>query len=303
MNPIKPSAKVHCHRNSRNLQRELFEDNEKVFHFRLKEPIAPEILSNVIDYARAEIGARYSLLEASRLVRGARKPGSKRQFCSRLVARVYKRAGIDLVPNADYCSPEDLRLSSLLVEVPVSTETVSAEELEWWRAHDNPIQAMHQAQNAVLDAARSVDPDVESFNDLYSLLVNRPDADQVMAAALRGSGYLDVWRMETDLHPWRYDLGLIDRMTESQEELREYCIDTIKEAYSGGVRFAVNLVQLQALNREHPRESLRLQIELYQTLVRNDQLRREVAYAWLSKHYPDDLKRHMEQIELHSAYW
>ncbi|WP_111548100.1 hypothetical protein [Mesorhizobium kowhaii] len=49
---------------ARNLQRELFEDNEKVFHFRLKEPVAPEILSNIIDYARAEIGARYSLPEA-----------------------------------------------------------------------------------------------------------------------------------------------------------------------------------------------------------------------------------------------
>ncbi|MDX8548031.1 YiiX/YebB-like N1pC/P60 family cysteine hydrolase [Mesorhizobium sp. VK25A] len=288
---------------ARNLQRELFEDDEKAFHFRLKEPVAPEVLSNVIDYARAEIGARYSLSEAIRSVRGAHKPGSKCQFCSRLVATVYKRAGIDLVPNTDYCSPEDLRRSPLLVEVPVETEIVSPEEVEWSKDRGNSINAMHIAQNAVLAAARTVDPNVENFNDLYSLLVNRPDADQVMATALRDSGYLDLWRMEVALYPWRYDLGLIDQMTESHEDLREYCIGTIKEAYSGGVRFSVNLIQLQALSRDYPRESLRLKIELYKILVHNDQRRREVAYAWLSEHYPDDLKHHMEQIEPHSPYW
>ncbi|MDX8437104.1 YiiX/YebB-like N1pC/P60 family cysteine hydrolase [Mesorhizobium abyssinicae] len=288
---------------ARNLQRELFEDDEKVFHFRLKEPVAPEILSNVIDYARAEIGARYSLPEAIRSVGGVRKPRSNRQFCSRLVARVYKRAGIDLVSDADYCSPEDLRRSPLLVEVPASTETVSAEELEWSRARDNPISATHRAQNAVLDAARSVDPGVENFNDLYSLLVKRPDADPIIAAALRESGYLDLWRTEFDLHPWRYVPGLIDKISGSSEDLRDYCIGTVREAYSGNIRFAVNLVLLRALHVQYPRETFRQEIDLYETLVRNDQKRREVAYKWLSDHYPDDLKRNMEQIEPHSAYW
>ncbi|TGP52553.1 hypothetical protein EN873_14885 [bacterium M00.F.Ca.ET.230.01.1.1] len=37
---------------TRNLQRELFQDDERV-HFRLREPIARETLSRVIDYARA----------------------------------------------------------------------------------------------------------------------------------------------------------------------------------------------------------------------------------------------------------
>lgn len=288
---------------ARNLQRELFQDDEQVFHFRLKEPVAREILSNVIDYARAEIGARYSLPEAIRSVAGLRKPRSKRQFCSRLVARVYKRAGIDLVPDADYCSPEDLRRSPLLMEIPAETESVSAEEVDWRVASSNPIQATHQAQNAVLDAARSIDPDVESFNDLYSLLVDRPDADPVVAAALRDSGYLDLWRTEIDLHPWRYVPGLIDEISGASEDLRDYCIGTVREAYSGNIRFAVNLVQLRAFYSQYPRESFRLEVELYETLVQNDQRRREVAYAWLYKHYPDDLKRQMEQIEPHTTRW
>jgi hypothetical protein len=214
---------------ARNLQRELFEDDEKSFHFRLKNPPDRKVLEQIVDYARSEIGARYSISEAARSVAAVRRPRSRRQFCSRLVARVYKMAGIELVSDADYCSPEDLRLSPLLKELPVEFEPVSAEELAWTSGRPNPIQAMHDAQNAVLDAARSVDPEVENFNDLYGLLVRRPEADQVIAAALESSGYLEIWKMEVGGHPWRYSNGLMDLLFASPE--------TVRARRSGGRRF------------------------------------------------------------------
>lgn len=288
---------------ARNLQRELFEDVEKAFHFRLKNPPDRKVIEQIVDYARAEIGARYSTREAMRSVIAVRRPRSRRQFCSRLVARVYKLAGIELVQDTDYCSPEDLRLSPLLEEFPIEFEPVAAEEIAWMSSSTNPIQVMHDAQNAVLDAARSVDPAVENFNDLYELLVKQPEADQVIADALRSSGYLDIWKIEVERHPWRYVHGLMDRLAASPEDISEYCIGTVKEAYSGGFRFAINLVQLQALQEQYPRESFRLEIDLYETLVRNDQNRREVAYDWLERHHPDLLKQHMEEIEPHTPYW
>lgn len=109
--------------------------------------------------------------------------------------------------------------------------------------------------------------------------------------------------MEVEGHPWRYSNGLMDLLSASPEAVRDYCIDTVKEAYSGGIRFAINLVQLQALQQQHPRESFRLEIALYETLVSNDQSRREAAYDWLQRHHPDLLKQHMEEIEPHTQYW
>ncbi|KJS34786.1 MAG: hypothetical protein VR70_16960 [Rhodospirillaceae bacterium BRH_c57] len=288
---------------ARNLQRELFEDDEKAFHFRLINPPEREVTGQIVDFARAEIGARYSIREAMRSVIAVHRPRSRRQFCSRLVARVYKLAGIDLVPDADYCSPEDLRRSPLLEELPIEFEPVFPEELAWRSSIPDPIQAMHDAQNAVLDAARSVEPAVENFDDLSELLVRQPDADQVIADALRSSGYLDIWKIEVERHPWRYVYGLMDGLAASPESITEYCIGTVKEAYSGGFRFAITLVQLQALQEQYPRESFRLEINLYETLVRNDQNRREVAYNWLERHHPELLKQHMEEIEPHTQYW
>lgn len=290
---------------ARNLQRELFEDDEQVFHFRLKEALPREVLAKVIDFARAEIGARYSVPEAMRSVAAIRKPRSKRQYCSRLVARVYRNAGIDLVPDADYCSPDDLRRSPLLVQVPTVTEAVSEEEWRWLESDRNPIRGTHQAHKAILNVARRFDPDMESLNELHALLETRPEADSEIAKVLRESGYLDLWRGEIEAYPWRYDQGLIAAMSapEQMADIREYCIGTVSEAYSGGVRFSINLIQLRMLETKHGGHSFRLLVDLYETLVLNDQVRREVACAWLSENYPDDLKRHLEQIEPHSAYW
>lgn len=288
---------------ARNLQREIFEDDEQAFHFRLKNPPERQILAQVIDYARAEIGARYSIIEAARSVSPFRGSSSKKQFCSRLVARAFKQAGIDLVPDTDYCTPEDLRRSHLLEGLTVGFEPVTVEDIAWMDDGPNPVGAMHVAQNAVLEAARSVDPKVENFNDSYALLVTCPEADQVIADALEGSGYLELWKNEVDGHPWRYTVGLIETLSEPPELLREYCIGTVKEAYSDGVRFAINLVQLKALQKQFPRRAFSLEIALYETLVRNDQSRREIAYEWLRRHYPVLLKQHMEEIEPHTAYW
>lgn len=288
---------------ARNLQREIFEDDELAFHFRLKNPPDRQVLEQITDYARAEIGTRYSIAEAIRSVAAIHRPRSKREFCSRLIARAYKEAGIDLVPDADYCTPEDLQRSPLLVELPVEFESVSDEHLAWMSNRSNPIQATHVAQNAVLDAARSVDPKVENFNDLYELLVRCPEADHVIAAALESSGYLDLWKMDVERNPWHYSYKLMSRFSDPPEGRQKYCINTVKEAYSGGVRFAINLIEFRLLQRQYPRESFRLLIELYETLVQNDQSCREVAYDWLKGHYPDQLKQHMEEIEPHTPYW
>lgn len=290
---------------ARNFQREIFEDNEQIYHFRLKEPADREILAKITDFARAEVGARYSIREAVRSVMGTAKPRTKRQFCSRLVARAYKHAGIDLVSDADYCSPEDLKRSPLLLEIPIATREVPENELLHRAANRDPIKETHDAQNAILEVARSFDPDIENFEDIFSLLVNRPDLDDAIAAVLVDSGYLEIWRIETEKHPWRYNSNLINKMTTPKETaaLREYCIDAVQEAYSGGFRFAHNLVGLRNLLNQFPRRSFALEVELYETLVQNDQNRREIAYDWLLKQHPTDLEKHMEQIEPHSSYW
>lgn len=290
---------------ARNLQREVFEDDEEVFAFRMKEELPAHVIGKIVDFARGEVGTRYSTTEAVLSVVGGLKPRSKKEFCSRLVARAYESAGVKLVNDSDYCTPNDLRICPLLIELPIKCETVPVEELAYLQAQPTLISATRDAHNKVLSVARELDPSVENFQDLDRLVREHPEWDGQIAKAYRDSGYLELWKHDLQTHPWRYDIDEMEgkQNASNQDELRNYCIESIREAYTGGIRFAVNLVYYQNALRESPRETWRLLVELYDTLVRNDETRREVARAWLLKHFPNDVTQHMERVEPHSDMW
>lgn len=288
-----------------NLQREFFRDDEAVFVFRLRNPLSAVEMAHVVDFARAEIGTRYSKSEAARSVLGGGNLRGSQQFCSRLVARAYGSIGIRLVPDQDYCTPEDLRKSWLLVELQDVIRPASVGEMEAIAAHPNPLQMMRDAQNTVLAAGRKLDPKVENFNDLDRIVREHPEWDSAIAQAYRDSGYLDIWRHELQTHPYRYDLALMESIAapEMLADLRSYCIETIREAYSGGVRFAVNLAHYRAAQRESERVTLALLIGLYETLVQNHEVRVETARVWLLRHHPADVAEYMERVVPHSELW
>lgn len=290
---------------ARNLQREFLDDSDDVFAFRMKDEQPEHVIAKVVDFARSEIGTRYSTTDAVRTVLGRGKPRNKREFCSRLVARAYHSAGIQLVPNKDFCSPEDLRVCPLLIELPDIWEPVTVDEVARMVGRPNPVAATRDAQNAVLEVARELDDTIENFQDLDRLVWEHPEWDGTIANAYRDSGYLDLWKYELQTHPWRYDLSAMESMQDAANlaDLRSYCVETIREAYSGGKRFSINLMHYRKAQSVAQRETLDLLVDLYETLVQNDSSRREVAHAWLLKNFPEDVKKHMERVEPHSELW
>lgn len=285
-----------------NIQRELYGPDDHVVVLRLREPLSDVRLAAVIDFARSEIGTRYSKVEAARSVLGGPKPRRRQLFCSRLVARAYAYAGVTLVADPDYCTPEALRQSPLLIELSDMTEIVSEAELVAWNARPNPLADMQAAQNAVLDRARALDPSIENFNDLDRIVQEHPEWDEEIAAAYRQSGYLDLWKADFAIDPWHYDLEAMEA-SGFDEGLRAYCVGTIREFHTGGLRFAVNLIYYQGALAAHGRQSTRQLVALYAQLVRNDQQRRDVALAWLKRHHPDQAASELERILPHSEHW
>lgn len=290
---------------ARNLQREFFSDDEQVSAFRLREALPPLEIQKVVDFARSEIGTRYSKIEAARSVAPIGKPRGRRQFCSRLVARAYASVGIRLVADQDYCTPEELRKSGLLQELDDISVPVSAEEVAAMSKRSNPLQLMREAQNEILAFVRSLDPEVENFTDVDRVVRDHPEWDAAIADAYRKSGYLDLWGHELSAHPYRYDLALMEEVAELRllADMRAYCVGTIREYYSGGVRFSANLAHYEASQQESPRETVGLLIDLYQTLVRDHERRVETARQWLAKHFPEDVDQHLERIVPHTPLW
>ena len=288
-----------------NIQRELYSAEDRVQVFRLREPLSAARRGAILDFARSEIGTRYSKIEAARSVLTGPRPRSRRLFCSRLVARAYAHADIQLVADADYCTPDELRRSTLLVELEDMTEPVLEEEIAVWAARPNPIAEMQESQNAILMTARRLDSTVENFNDLDRLVQTRPEWDEAIAKAYRDSGYLELWKTDFRVNPWHYDLNEMEALTNTStiNDLRDYCIGTIREFHSGGLRYAVNLVHYTRALRANNRQTTAQLVALYERLAHNDQLRRDTALAWLRRHFPDDAKNDLERIVPHSEQW
>jgi hypothetical protein len=146
---------------------------------------------------------------------------------------------------------------------------------------------------------------VENFNDLDQLVQDHPEWDAEIARVYRESGYLDLWRADFAVNPWHYDLDLMEASGGSRDDhgLLEYCISTIREFHTGGLRFAVNLAHYQRALDANGRTATAQLVALYRQLVVHDQTRREVALAWLQRHHPEHAARHLQRIAPHSDLW
>lgn len=288
-----------------NIQRELYGADDTAIVLRLRERPDEPAMHRVIEFARSEIGTRYSKVEAARTVMAGRRPRTKQMFCSRLVARAFAAAGVQLVADIDYCSPDDLRVSPMLFEVRDMLEVVTDAELAAWDARPNPIAAMQRAQNEILAVARAIDPSIENFNDLDALVQAHPEHDDAIAAAYRDTGYLEIWRNDLAVNPWHYDLNEMEAVTDggTMPEMREYCVSTIGEYHTGGLRFAVNLAHYERSMQDRPRVTTAQLLCLYRQLVHNDHMRRTVALEWLRRHYPEDARSGLQRIVPHSEFW
>jgi len=63
----------------------------------------------ISNFVRMRVGTQYSTKEALKTVAGGSKNWTRKQFCSRLVAQAYASVAHTLVPNANFCSPGDIK--------------------------------------------------------------------------------------------------------------------------------------------------------------------------------------------------
>lgn len=267
---------------ARNLRRIVLEPGCAGHVLRPKTPLTPEQLRDVIDFARQQVGTRYSVMGAGKSVA---IPGvvGRRQFCSRLVAQAFRHAGILLSPNADFCHPGELLNSALLDEVADVLIEVAPEEAKAIKDDTDTVRAMRDATNALLNAAREVSSRIESLNDIDAYLIEHPEADEPFATALEQSGYLVLWRQSLIQTPWQYDLEAMEARAELADDLREYCAELCAGEQRGPNRFVVNRAGYVMRASVYGCRYFSLMAELHTRLAELHAQRVKVARDWLMR--------------------
>lgn len=271
---------------ARNLQKMFYEDDCAVYALRPITPPSPEALDAMIQYARLVTGTPYALREA---VRSAGKPkgtGSEKQFCSRLVARAYAAAGIQLVDNPDFCTPEDLKTSPLLQHLPNPAIQVSADEVVEIKSRPDRIAGMIEVTNKFLEQVRSFAPKVLTIADAFEFLIANRRLDEQFFVALKTSGYLDYWRGERQEFYWRYDFEAMKRFADDlnvHADVTGYCRVTLQHHAAGAFEhWEKSLPAARANARAVPLQSFEAMVTLYENLVEGARLRVSVAERWLA---------------------
>jgi hypothetical protein len=159
---------------SKSTRRQLFEDNAAIHVLRLRRPLSSLERDQIVNYARDQIGAQYTIRQAIQSVTGAKNAPSRRQFCSRLVGRAYAAAGIQLADDPDFCSPADLRRSSLLRDVSDATKHISDSEAAAIEQIPDTTAEMSRVTNKLLEGVRRYAPEIGTLSDLNLFLRENP---------------------------------------------------------------------------------------------------------------------------------
>jgi hypothetical protein len=252
-----------------NVHRKLISKVDDVLVLRLKEITNKVTLIRIEDFARSKIGTEYATDEARIAMLNkelkAKKPN--RQFCTRFIAQAYSYAGIKLVENADYCIPEELLNSDYLQIIDGITRKASESEIEFAKS-ENPLEKQVKIHNSIFTKARELSGcDVQTFEQISEMLIEKPEFDKELTEFISNSGYLTMMDEDADRNPWHYDANKMIEYYKDPNQIVAMAINIASGETQNRSRLNISIFAFNQLNKKHPREYYKMEIELYRKLI------------------------------------
>lgn len=201
-------------------QRLLFESPSHVKVLRLKKQyLNHTTIEKICTFARSENGKQYSKIDAARSIKSSNDKRIKnRQFCSRLVAQSFEYANINIVNDPNYCTPHEISISDFFEEVIGVVRLAETEDINFANSH-SPLDLQKDITNNLLNDIRTLTgKDIQTLNEIDRFLVQNQSFDTVINEILKNSGYLELWKIDYEKNPWRYD-GTIFLTFNNEKEL------------------------------------------------------------------------------------
>jgi len=260
---------------SGNIQRLVFEKPEHVIILRPKQHAQ---IQKSVTFARLQIGKQYSVKDAINTKNPLSKKKEKnRQFCSRLVAQAYAFAGLNLVDNSSYCTPQDIRESEYLYVIANVLKKASKEEVAFANSY-NPLKKQTDITNEILIKARKLTGyDLQTLEELSSYIISNKKHDKDVVKIFKNSGYLSMWEHEMLENPWRYDGNIFISLPISNKEKRERAIFEIDSAKKQLKLYSQNYLAYQELSMQGMLDFIKMEMQLYKNLINQMNQRLEAA--------------------------
>lgn len=199
---------------SKNPQRILMNEQSRLAAFRLKEPLSPDHLRRVEDFARSRVGSIYSIPQAVSSLRKRPDEIAERfelhtQFCSRLVGQCFAEVGVSLVADFDFCTPNQITESDRLDEVAGCVVQATDDEIEFNKTRDFNQELQREAYRwlsrvRALAEKHRLKP-VNAQSDVGPMVSSNPHLDAEVCGYIEATKYLKFFDIDMRTNPWRYD--------------------------------------------------------------------------------------------------
>lgn len=254
---------------SNNLQRLLIDKKDNAVVLRLKDENKKEYISKVEYFARQKIGTEYSTNEAkiATIAKELEAKEPNRQFCTRFIAQAYENAGIKLVENPAYCVPEELLNSIELIVIENPLRLASIKEIEFANS-ENPLEKQRELHNKIFNKARELSgQDIQIFEQINQLIIERPEIDAELTKFITESGYLTMMEDDVEKNPWHYNAESMIEYYKDPEIIVKTAIFFASKEEKSRERLNTTISTLNLLEELYPREYFKMEIELYRKLI------------------------------------
>ena len=185
-----------------------FKDVKHACVLRLKN-CSPITLSDVARNARKQMGREYintkQFLHVRDLKNTDQKDNSNRSFCSRLVAQSYKNEDINIVPNSDFCEPDDFLKNQNLEHVqnaviPITKDLLNVVMAQQKYREDHEITSPNARLYNELSTLYNID--IQDFGQVVQTALQNPELDDKAIEIIKSS---DMFKHMDDIKkemPW-----------------------------------------------------------------------------------------------------
>ena len=225
-------------------------------------------------FARSQVGALYSILEAAKTVKKKSEDAQDQsgvEFCSRLVAEAYSYAGIQLVPNCSYCAPGDFLSVKSLAQIGACTRSANAHDIAILKSTDFVLRSQERAYDWLKSVRVMSENDgfiVKTINSIFEYVLRFPNQDGEVFDALEESRYLETWKEDKDAHGYRYDPMAMLSIRQNQPD------DFVNEVmclFDCAGRYGDELKKLNQIKGKS--KTINAVADLYQTMIKDVQSR------------------------------
>lgn len=264
---------------SGNLQRLLLSKAEYGLVLRMVDR-AGDSIQLACNFSRNEVGKTYSVAGAVKAKLNnlpISQSQRNRQFCSRLVCQAFEYAGIALAKDCLLCTPADILQSPLLQQVSDCIRPATLEEIEFADSK-SMLDVQTKATNEILKKARELsETDVQTFEQVANLLLSNPEFDSQISEVVLASGYCDMWKIDVENNPWRYEGRIFASLPVDRSQLEEMADFEKSNAEEMMQRFQKLYHQYSSGFRQTGLQYFKIESALYAALVDIQKKRRDAA--------------------------